>query len=411
VSKQRKVQSPRALAETDIFTSGVPLRVCFVVESGTDVRLVEGLAARTRLTLVARRVGGREISQPTDAKAEIVVGPSTFPRFALFVCRWICRHPREFDAIVVQGYGPAAFFTNVAARFVGVPAVMLVCSPVETYYDCRRRDPGGRPYRAFEALAIRVLARLNALVGRRYIVLGSYLASVVRAHGGHRPIDIIPVYGIDTTRFTPSTRPRRDIRAQLGLPLDASLVFFSSRIAPEKDPMTLLDAVRMLRDEGRDLRILHLSGGYREFQARARDLGLETAVIAHDAVAPFEGLASWYQAADVCVQASREEGLGFSPLEALACEVPVIASAVGGLLETIVDGETGWTFPVGDPPALAARLRAVIDHPEEGVRRARNGRAMVQRSYESTAAFDAFVERLSSLRTREGDMRTRAIAG
>jgi glycosyltransferase involved in cell wall biosynthesis len=140
-------------------------------------------------------------------------------------------------------------------------------------------------------------------------------------------------------------------------------------------------------------------------------MGLESAVVAHDAVAPFAGLASWYQAADLCVQASREEGLGFSPLEALACEVPVVASAVGGLRETIVDGDTGWTFPVGDSGALALSLRDVLDHPEEGLRRARNGRAMVQRSFEGTAAFDALVERLSSLRRREADLRTRAVAG
>ena len=388
------------------------LRVCFVVESGTDVRLVEGLASRAALTLVARRVaGGREISQPTDATADVVVGPASFARFAGFVCRWIWSHRRQIDAIVVQGYGPAAFFTNLAARLAGVPAVMLVCSPVEAYYDCRRSNPGSRPYRAVEALAIRVLARLNAWVGQRYVVLGRYLASVVGAHGGRRPVDIIPVYGIDTALFAPAARPRQEIRAGLGLPRDAALVFFSSRIAPEKDPLTLLEAVRLLRAEGRDVRILHLSGGYREFKARAGELGLETAVVAHDAVAPFAGLASWYQAADVCVQASREEGLGFSPLEALACEVPVVASAVGGLRETIVDGETGWTFAVGDSQALASCLRDVLDHPDEGLRRARNGRAMVQRSYEGTAAFDALVERLSSLRPREADLRTRAVAG
>jgi glycosyltransferase involved in cell wall biosynthesis len=288
---------------------------------------------------------------------------------------------------------------------------MLVCSPVEAYYECRRKDPRGRPYRFFEAWSIHLLARINARLARRYVVLSRYLESVVRTHGGNASIDVVPVYGVDTAVYAPSSESRSGIRARLALPQDASLVFFSSRIAPEKDPDTLLAAVADLRDEGRDVRILHLSGGYREFLARASGRGLEPAVIARDAIPPFSSLADWYRAADVCVQASREEGLGFSPLEALACEVPVVASAVGGLRETIVNRDTGWTFPVGDPRALAACLRDALDHPDEGLRRARNGRAMVQRSYEMASVFERFVEQLSTLRPREAALRTRAVAG
>ena len=151
--------------------NGHPPRVCFVVESGTDVRLVEGLAARSRLTIVARKVaGGREVSQPTQATFESVLGPSSFVRFAAFVFRWLAAHRTEFDALLVQGYGPAALATNLAARWTGIPAVMLVCSPVEAYYACRRMDPQGRPYSKFEAWIIYLLARLNARLGQRYVV-------------------------------------------------------------------------------------------------------------------------------------------------------------------------------------------------------------------------------------------------
>ena len=60
-------------------------RLCFIVESGTDVRLVEGLAERWPLTVLARRVlGGREISQATSAVFDHRVGPASFPRFGLW---------------------------------------------------------------------------------------------------------------------------------------------------------------------------------------------------------------------------------------------------------------------------------------------------------------------------------------
>jgi glycosyltransferase involved in cell wall biosynthesis len=370
-------------------------RVCFVVESGTDVRLVEGLACRTHLTVLARKVdGGREISQPTGATFESILGPSSFSGFSAFVLRWLFAHRKKFDAVLVQGYGPAALATNVATRLANLPAVMLVCSPVEAYYECRRADPHGRRYRPLEAWGIYLLARINARLGRRYAVLSPYLASVVRGHGGRAPIDVVPVYGVDTALYTPSQESRAGIRERLGLPAKAFLVFFSSRIAPEKDPDTLLSAVARLRQEGRDVRIVHLSGGYREFVARASAHGLENAVIARDAIPPFSSLADWYRAADVCVQASREEGLGFSPLESLACEVPVVASAVGGLRDTIRDGDTGWTYPVGDADALAGALREALADAAEALRRARRGREMVRASYERTRAFDALEQSL-----------------
>ena len=364
-------------------------RVCFVVESGTDVRMVEGLAERAELTLVTRTVpGGREISQPTTARFAQLEGPASFVRFAWFTFRTLLADAPAYDAILVQGYGPAACAANLAARLRGRRAVMLVCSPVEGYYACRKVDRSGRPFRRAEWIAIHLFARINAWIGRQYVVLSHYLEAVVRRHRRSAEVAVIPVYGIDTGLYSPATAARTALRQHLGLPKDSALVFFSSRVAPEKDPDTLLAAVATLRSQGRDVRILHLSGGYREFQQRAAARGLADAVIARDAVAPFDGLASYYQASDVCVQASRDEGLGFSVLEALACGIPVVATAVGGLRETIRDDDTGWTYPAGDSAALARALADVLDRPGEARDRAARGRAMVLQSFEQRTVFD-----------------------
>jgi len=90
------------------------------------------------------------------------------------------------------------------------------------------------------------------------------------------------------------------------------------------------------------------------------------------------------------VQASREEGLGFSPLEALACGVPVVAAVVGGLRETIVEGHTGWTYAKGDAGALAHAIAHALDDPAEARRRTELGRALVARQYERDAVFSRF---------------------
>jgi glycosyltransferase involved in cell wall biosynthesis len=371
-------------------------RVLFVVDSGTDVRLVDSLAERTTLRILARRLPkGREISQRTGHAVDMELGPAGHASFAWFVIRRLLSLRSSTDVIVVQGYGPTAACANIVGRLTRRTVLMLVCSPVEAYYRCRRIANSGRPFRQVEYWAIRIFSLLNARLGQGYVVLSPYLASVVRGHGTTMPIDVIPIYGVDRQIFRPSAEPKDVIRRRLQLPTDAHIVFFSSRVAPEKDAETVLTAARILDRGGRRVCLLHLSGGHEEFANLARDAGMSGSVIARDAVAPFAELADYYRASDVCVQASREEGLGFSPLEALACGVPVVATDVGGLRDTIRDGETGWQVPVGDAAALARAIAAVLDDPAEAARRAQAGAEGVDRSYERRIVFDAFVARLT----------------
>lgn len=375
-------------------------RLCLVVESGTDVRLVEGLASLFDLTILARPItGGVVISQKPSVPVNTLLGPTSRLGFARTVYRHLRAHHSEIELVVVQGYVLAALAANLASRFSGTKTIMLVCSPSEAYYRCRKRnaDPG-KPYRWFELLAYQMLARLNATLGRHYIVLSRYLETVVRGHGTRRLVDVIPVYGVDTKVFSPTDEPKERIRQRLGLPTSGSLLFFSSRVAPEKDTETLLEAVRTLRMAGRDLWILNRGGGHERLLAIASSLGIRDRVIATGAVHPHRELPLTYQASDLCVQASREEGLGFSALEALSCEVPVVAAAVGGLIETVIDGTTGWSYRVGDAGALATRIGEVLDNPTEAARRAREGRSLVQREYDREIVFGKLVRALGGAR-------------
>jgi glycosyltransferase involved in cell wall biosynthesis len=284
--------------------------------------------------------------------------------------------------VISQGYGLAA----LAASATRIPAALLVCSPIEEYYRCRRiaNDPA-RPYRRREIFALRAIARWNAMRGAEYIVLSDHLRGVVQSHGARRA-HVVPVYGVDLDVFKPSAETRDAIRGRLALPA-GPLVFFSSRIAPEKDSETLLLAVQRLRDRGRAVSILHRSGGWREFLAHAERFGVRDLVIATDAIPPFSKLAEDYTACDLTVQASRAEGLGFSVLESLACGTPVVAARVGGLCETIVDGETGWSYHAGDADDLARRILDALDSPDEAARRTANGRRLVEEKYERGRVF------------------------
>ena len=86
---------------------------------------------------------------------------------------------------------------------------------------------------------------------------------------------------------------------------------------------------------------------------------------------PHHILSSYYRAADVVIVPSRSESFGLVALEAAACGIPVVASAVGGLLNIVDDGVTGYLVDGRDPERFARRDGAAARRP---ARRGRDGR-------------------------------------
>ncbi len=236
-----------------------------------------------------------------------------------------------------------------------------------------------------------LVARLNARIGRGYATVSEYLADLVRSHGTRLPVEVVPSYGVDFATFHALSDDRRALRASLSLPLDDELVFSASRVAPEKDPDVVLRALALLAPVRPRLRLLTTTRNHQWVIERAAELGIVDRVIARDMVDPGRALADLYRSADIVVQASRDEGFGIVPVEAFACARPVIASAVGGLRETVVDGQTGWTFPVGDAEALATALTSALDDPDEAARRAAIGEQRVRERFPAERAFARIV--------------------
>ena len=375
-------------------TTSTRRRLVFLCESGTDVRLVAGLKQRFELTLLLRPAFGPRTINWKDEGPEpvrIVEGPAGRVAFAAWAGAWLVRHRAEVDAVLAQNAGVASLAANVTRGVTRLPTYLLICSPNIAYFHCRyeRGELGLPAYLAGRTL-LEAARAANALLADRYVVLSEYLGREVSL-GRTEKVRLVPLYGVDTTRFQPvSPEEKRRLRVKLGLPEEGFLIFFSSRVAPEKDTESLLDACSLLRAQGRSFWMLNLSGGHKRLKELAAERGLGDCTIARDAVEPTRELPAYYQASDVCAQVSLEEGLGFSPLEALACEVPVVATAVGGLRETIRDGETGLTVPVRSPQRLAEALARVMDEPETFRALARNGRNMVRERFEASRCFDGF---------------------
>ena len=74
-------------------------------------------------------------------------------------------------------------------------------------------------------------------------------------------------------------------------------------------------------------------------------------------------LAKYYQAANVYVHGAKAEAWGLTITEAMACGLPVVASAVGGIPDQVADGQCGFLVPIGDADLLASRIEILIlDH-------------------------------------------------
>jgi hypothetical protein len=121
----------------------------------------------------------------------------------------------------------------------------------------------------------------------------------------------------------------------------------------------------------------------------AKSLGVDHAVIftgmRHDIPDVLAG-------SDVAVQCSRSENLGGS-VEALLMARPTVASAVGGLVDTVRDGETGLLVPMDDHGALADAILRLLDNPEWAARLGKNGRELMLREFTLAKTVDD-IERL-----------------
>lgn len=151
-----------------------------------------------------------------------------------------------------------------------------------------------------------------------------------------------------------------------------------ARLVPRKGVDLAIRALPLLRDAGfDDVELLIVGGGgdaagleddaeARRLLAVATELGVRDQVTFRGQV-PRGAMPGIFRSADAVVCAPWYEPFGIVPLEAMACGVPVVAAAVGGLRDTVVDGGTGLHVPPKDPDALAAALATLLG--DAGLRR------------------------------------------
>ncbi|MGB2900720.1 MAG: glycosyltransferase family 4 protein [Candidatus Acidiferrum sp.] len=169
--------------------------------------------------------------------------------------------------------------------------------------------------------------------------------------------------GVDASHFaaTPETLTRAaELRRQLGIPTQAPVVLFVGRLTCDKGIPELMEAFSQLIDRFPELRLL-LVGCFED--GDPLPVNTRKSLEAHSRVI-FAGAAQdtapYYAIADVLVLPSHREGLPTVVLEGQAAGKPVIGASATGIVDVVVDGETGLLFPVGNVPALAEAIARLI---------------------------------------------------
>lgn len=200
--------------------------------------------------------------------------------------------------------------------------------------------------------------------------------------------------GVDTASF------RRDSPYQPMAEGETLRLFCCGRLNIGKGYQDLLTALRILLDEGRTV-TLEIAGeddsggsGYRQvLEKLVVELGLSNCVKLLGAVSSEEVRAGLMRA-HAFVLASWYEGVPVAYMEAMSCEVPIIATETGGVPELITDGVHGVLVPVKDPEALARAVSNLADDPERAMRIAKAGRERVTSQFDSRLGAEMLIKEI-----------------
>ncbi|MCV3272504.1 glycosyltransferase family 4 protein [Roseobacter sinensis] len=177
------------------------------------------------------------------------------------------------------------------------------------------------------------------------------------------------MHGIDTTGFSP-TSDRTKLRRDLGIAEDGPVIGCYGRIRAQKGTDVYVDAmIGLLEDHPTATALVmgRATAEHRAFEeglrAKIADAGLSGRIRFMPEVPP-EAMADWYRILDVYIAPQRWEGFGLTPIEAMACGCPVVATRVGAFEALVVDGETGLLVEPGDAEAIRTAAHHILMDPE-----------------------------------------------
>jgi glycosyltransferase involved in cell wall biosynthesis len=279
---------------------------------------------------------------------------------------------RGFDVVHTHS-AKAGALGRLAAHRGGVPRI------VHTYHGLPYHEFQSPPRRGIYIGIERRLGRITDVA----LCVGTGVAVEVVRRGLVRPERVRTIgvaAGGTNVALGPATRAAA--RRRLGLPLDAPVVGAVGRLTYQKAPEHFVAAMVCL--ERPDVVGVWVGGG--PLAQQVADLAARSAARARVLfVGEREDVRELLPAFDVFALPSRYEGLPVAVAEAMACGVPVVATAVNAMSDLVVPGRTGLLVPPERPAVMAAAIAYLLEHPAEAERLAQAAQAGVGERFSERA--------------------------
>lgn len=284
------------------------------------------------------------------------------------LARWLAA--RRPDLLHVHSRRGADSFGGRAARAAACPAVLTR----------RVQSAEPRAWTAFKCAPYAAIASISTAVGRELEDAG-----IAPARIRHIPS------AVDTAAFAPDSAARARLCQRFGLPADALIVATAAQCIPRKGQDRLLPLAAHWRIALPSFRLLLFGQGptRRALERRAAALGLGDCVHFAGFVPDWPAL---LPGLDLLLHPARREGLGNVVLEAMSAGVPVVASAVGGIVDVIRDGVDGRLLPPDDEQAWQSAVDSLLRDPERRALLAAAARHRIEAGFTIDAMTDAYLE-------------------
>lgn len=294
--------------------------------------------------------------------------------------------------ILVYATPKASFLAAIAGRLIGVPV------RIYNLWGLRLETASGLMYRVLWLFEKIVISVSTAVVANSLSLAGRAEEVGLARPGRIRVLGKGSSHGVDVRRFAPGVDTGGvDPRTQEYLDRTKGLtVGFVGRLHPDKGVDTVLQAVRICAGRGLRLRLLLIGS----------DDGLMCTGLPGCAELVRDGLVhvvggvpdprAYYATMDVLVLMSKREGFPNVVLEAAAMGVPAVVSDATGVVDSVVDGETGVIVGLGRADRLADELAALADDPARVLTLGRQARQRVEEHFAQEAVWAANEKAISA---------------